>query len=169
MPYSTILRLRLRWKSQEKVCHICIICVSLTDFPEPPSVLASMFYHFKPDNDFAIRCIQKKRATVFGQAIIYLIVLAREPRKQTVTIVDTRNKSVADLVEREFLIMWIILCRFRTKEVLQILVTWVFILSIEGTTMDVHFQKNMSVSFVVSSLCIGYGNVSSMTSCYSQY
>jgi hypothetical protein len=36
---------------------ICIICISLTDFPEPSSALASVLYHFEPDNDFAIRCI----------------------------------------------------------------------------------------------------------------
>jgi hypothetical protein len=40
----------------KKKYAICIICVSLTDFPEPPSVLTSMFYHFEPDNDFAIGC-----------------------------------------------------------------------------------------------------------------
>jgi hypothetical protein len=28
-----------------------------TYFPEPSSVLASMFFHFEPDNDYAIRCI----------------------------------------------------------------------------------------------------------------
>jgi hypothetical protein len=28
-----------------------------TYFPEPSSVLSSMFYQFEPDNDFAIRCI----------------------------------------------------------------------------------------------------------------
>jgi hypothetical protein len=28
---------------------ICLICVSLTYFPEPSFVLASMFYHFEPD------------------------------------------------------------------------------------------------------------------------
>jgi hypothetical protein len=33
-------------------------CVSLTDVPESSSVLASMFYHFEPDNDFVIRCKQ---------------------------------------------------------------------------------------------------------------
>jgi hypothetical protein len=38
----------------KKKYAICIICVSLTHFPEPSSVLASMFYHFEPDNDFAI-------------------------------------------------------------------------------------------------------------------
>jgi hypothetical protein len=27
-----------------------------TDFPDLPSVSASMFNHFEPDNDFAIRC-----------------------------------------------------------------------------------------------------------------
>jgi hypothetical protein len=35
---------------------ICLICVSLTDFPEPHYFLASMFYYFEPDKDFAIRC-----------------------------------------------------------------------------------------------------------------
>jgi hypothetical protein len=30
---------------------------SLINFPEPSSVSASMFYHFEPDNDFAIRCM----------------------------------------------------------------------------------------------------------------
>jgi hypothetical protein len=44
---------------KKKKYVICIIWVSLTDFPEHPSVLASMFYHVEPDNDFAIRCIQK--------------------------------------------------------------------------------------------------------------
>jgi hypothetical protein len=38
----------------EKVKKKYVICISLTDFPEPPSVLASMLYHFEPDNDFAI-------------------------------------------------------------------------------------------------------------------
>jgi hypothetical protein len=28
-----------------------------TYFPEPPSVLTTMFYHFELDDDFAIRCI----------------------------------------------------------------------------------------------------------------
>jgi hypothetical protein len=37
----------------EKKYVMCIMCVSLTDFPEPPSDLASMFYHFEPNNDFA--------------------------------------------------------------------------------------------------------------------
>jgi hypothetical protein len=34
-----------------------IIIIMNAYFPEPPSVLASMFFHFEPDNDFAIRCI----------------------------------------------------------------------------------------------------------------
>jgi hypothetical protein len=29
-------------------------------FPEPSSVLASMFFHVEPENDFAIRCILQK-------------------------------------------------------------------------------------------------------------
>jgi hypothetical protein len=37
---------------------ICIICVLLTDFPERSVVSAPMFFHFEPDNDFAIRCIE---------------------------------------------------------------------------------------------------------------
>jgi hypothetical protein len=41
----------------KKKYDICIICVSLTDFREPPSVLASMFYNFELDKDFAIRCM----------------------------------------------------------------------------------------------------------------
>jgi hypothetical protein len=45
-------------KVKEKY-SICILCVSLTNFPEPLSVLAFMFYHFEPDNDYAIRCIQR--------------------------------------------------------------------------------------------------------------
>jgi hypothetical protein len=44
-------------KVKYTIYSMCIICVSLTDFPEPPSVLASMFYHLEPDNDFAIRCM----------------------------------------------------------------------------------------------------------------
>jgi hypothetical protein len=32
-----------------------IIIIMNTYFPEPSLVLASMFYHFEPDNDFAIR------------------------------------------------------------------------------------------------------------------
>jgi hypothetical protein len=59
-PYWTIRRLRCSRKSQEKVKYaICIICVSLTNFPEPPTVLASIFYHFKLDSDFAIKCSNK--------------------------------------------------------------------------------------------------------------
>jgi hypothetical protein len=50
-PYLMIWRL---W--YPKKYAIWIIYVSLTDFPEPPWVLASMFYHVEPDNDFAIRC-----------------------------------------------------------------------------------------------------------------
>jgi hypothetical protein len=37
----------------KKKYAICIIYVSLTDFPEPSSVLASS----EPDNDVAIRCM----------------------------------------------------------------------------------------------------------------
>jgi hypothetical protein len=33
--------------------------IKVTDFPEVALVLASMFYHFEPDIDFAIRCINK--------------------------------------------------------------------------------------------------------------
>jgi hypothetical protein len=45
------------FEKAKKEYAICIICISLTGFPELPSVLASMFYHFEPDNDFAIGCI----------------------------------------------------------------------------------------------------------------
>jgi hypothetical protein len=34
-----------------------IIIIMNTRFSEPPLVLASMFFHFEPDNDYAIRCI----------------------------------------------------------------------------------------------------------------
>jgi hypothetical protein len=61
-PYSTIRRLHDVWKIRENVYHI-LICVSLTDFPEPPSVLASMFYHFAPDSDFVYWvCILNKKS-----------------------------------------------------------------------------------------------------------
>jgi hypothetical protein len=43
----------------KKKYAICIIFVSLTDFPELPLFLASMFYYFEPDNDYAIRCMSK--------------------------------------------------------------------------------------------------------------
>jgi hypothetical protein len=45
------------FEKAKKKYVIFIIYISLTDFPEPPSVLASMFYHFEPDNDFAIKSI----------------------------------------------------------------------------------------------------------------
>jgi hypothetical protein len=35
-----------------------IIIIMNTYFPEPPSVLASLFFHFEPDKDFAIWCIK---------------------------------------------------------------------------------------------------------------
>jgi hypothetical protein len=41
----------IMFKKVEKKNAICIICISLTDFPEPPEGLASMFYHFQPDNN----------------------------------------------------------------------------------------------------------------------
>jgi hypothetical protein len=44
-------------KSPENVCHMHNMCLIITDFPEPSLVLASMFYHFKPNNDYANRCI----------------------------------------------------------------------------------------------------------------
>jgi hypothetical protein len=36
------------FQKAKKKYVICLICVSLTDFPEPSSVLPSMFYHFEP-------------------------------------------------------------------------------------------------------------------------
>jgi hypothetical protein len=48
-------------KSQEKYV-VCIIYVSLTDFPELPSVSASIFYHFEPDNDFSIEVYLPRRS-----------------------------------------------------------------------------------------------------------
>jgi hypothetical protein len=39
----------------KKMYAICIICVSLADFPEPSLFLASMFYHFEPDNDLNLQ------------------------------------------------------------------------------------------------------------------
>jgi hypothetical protein len=57
-PYSTRRIRRLRCSKTLSKSMSCIICVTLTDFPEPSSVLlASMFFHFEPDNDFSIRCI----------------------------------------------------------------------------------------------------------------
>jgi hypothetical protein len=53
-PYSTRRIRRLRCSKTSSKSMSCIICVSLTDFPEPSSVSASMFLHFEPDNDFAI-------------------------------------------------------------------------------------------------------------------
>jgi beta-galactosidase beta subunit len=49
------------FKKVKKKYAMCIICVLFTDFPESLSVLTSMFYHFEPDNDFAIRCILKTK------------------------------------------------------------------------------------------------------------
>jgi hypothetical protein len=59
--------LKLYWRfddydvrqSQGKVCHMHNI-YSLTDFPETPLALASMLYHFEPDNDFAIKCVSPR-------------------------------------------------------------------------------------------------------------
>jgi hypothetical protein len=48
----------------KKKYAICIIWVSLTDFPEPPSISASVFYHFEPNNDFSIRCIYRSNIYV---------------------------------------------------------------------------------------------------------
>jgi hypothetical protein len=55
------------------------LCFPNVYFPAPPSVLASMFYHFEPDNNFAIRCIQialnKQQKTKYFSLInaIYLV------------------------------------------------------------------------------------------------
>jgi hypothetical protein len=46
-----------------------------TYFPEPSSVLASMFFHFEPDNDFAIRCI------LGAMFIVELILKSTQPIK----------------------------------------------------------------------------------------
>jgi hypothetical protein len=40
----------------KKKYAICIICISLKEIPEPQG-LASTFYHFEPDNNFAVRCM----------------------------------------------------------------------------------------------------------------
>jgi hypothetical protein len=51
-----VYSMTLMFENVEKNYAICIICVSLTDkFPGPSLVLASMFHHFEPNNDFAIR------------------------------------------------------------------------------------------------------------------
>jgi hypothetical protein len=52
-PYSTRRIRRLRCSKTSSKSMSCIICVSSTDFPEPSSV-SVLFFHFKPDNDFAI-------------------------------------------------------------------------------------------------------------------
>jgi hypothetical protein len=55
----------------KKKYAICIIWVLVTDFPGPSSILASMFFHFEHDNDFAIRCI----FTFY----IYIFLLSKAP------------------------------------------------------------------------------------------
>jgi hypothetical protein len=52
-----------------------IIIIMNTYFPEPSSVLASMFFHFEPDNDFAIRCI------LGAMFIVELILKSTQPIK----------------------------------------------------------------------------------------
>jgi hypothetical protein len=44
-----------------------IIIIMNTYFPEPPLVLASMIYHFEPDNDSATGCMLKHPARHFTE------------------------------------------------------------------------------------------------------
>jgi hypothetical protein len=62
-----------------------------TYFPEPSSVLASMFFYFEPDNGFAIRCIYTihidKDKTV--KYVYHFILKDWKPRPPSVQ--DIRN------------------------------------------------------------------------------
>jgi hypothetical protein len=54
----------------KKKYAIFIIWVSITDFPEPSLVLASMLYHFEPDNDFAITGLEPGDLRLLFELII---------------------------------------------------------------------------------------------------
>jgi hypothetical protein len=42
---------------------VMLLSIMNTYFPEPSLVLASMFFHFEPDNDFTVTCIREEESS----------------------------------------------------------------------------------------------------------